>query len=126
MKTQVSSFIIDSGTTKLVVPEFEFEQILRILNDDFKMNCDDMSDGQVREMECDFKHFPKMEIKLQNFTIELLPQDYVNSCEFNQFLQRKCLLNFQRILTTDTTSESFVLGVPFMQKYYTYFDYETN
>ncbi|KAM3141360.1 hypothetical protein pb186bvf_006478 [Paramecium bursaria] len=114
IQTRISHLMIDSGTSRITLPQYEFEQFMHQLGD-----CDKTEHNGQITMECRQQaQFPQFQFQVQDFYLTLLPQDYINECYNKYFIIRSCIMNFQQI-----NGQEIVLGVVFMQKYYTHFDY---
>ncbi|CAD8155412.1 unnamed protein product [Paramecium pentaurelia] len=113
--------VFDSGLSKILISKYKFNKLIDILNENYNLNCYQETSYQINQIICSYneQQYPEVNINIDtNFSLTLLPQDYIEYCYYNYFLQHKCLLNFQQIDHTDV----LVLGIVFLQKYYIHYD----
>ncbi|CAD8170583.1 unnamed protein product [Paramecium octaurelia] len=116
--------VFDSGEPKILISRDKFNKLITIFNENYNLDCQKETSNQINEIVCSYNEqsFPELNINIDtNLSLTLLPQDYIASCEYNYYLQHKCLLNFQQIDNTDV----LVLGIVFLQKYYIHYDINT-
>ncbi|CAI7723053.1 aspartic protease PM4 [Plasmodium vivax India VII] len=108
-----ANVIVDSGTTTITAPS-EF------LNKFFaNLNVIKVPFLPFYVTTCDNKEMPTLEFKSANNTYTLEPEYYMNPIlEVDDTL---CMIT---MLPVDIDSNTFILGDPFMRKYFTVFDYD--
>ncbi|CAK79253.1 unnamed protein product (macronuclear) [Paramecium tetraurelia] len=118
--------VFDSGEPKILISRDKFNKLITIFNENYNLNCQKETSNQINEIVCSYNEqsFPELNINIDsNLSLTLLPQDYIASCEYNYYLQHKCLLNLQQIDIDNT--DVLVLGIVFLQKYYIHYDITT-
>ncbi|CAD8100665.1 unnamed protein product [Paramecium primaurelia] len=115
--------LFDSGTSKIMLSSKKFHSLHNIFNDDYNLNCEQVKHNYFHELVCHFTtQFPHLILNINSqLNLTLLPQDYISYCGYNYFLQYRCYLNFQNLDNDD----EIILGVVFLQKYYTHYDLQT-
>ncbi|CAD8122260.1 unnamed protein product [Paramecium sonneborni] len=124
LESQNQMIVFDSGISKFLIQKNKFNKLIDIFNENYNLNCQKEIQNQINQIVCSYddQSFPEININIDtNLSLTLLPQDYIDYCNYNYFLQYKCYLNFQQIDKTDV----LVLGTVFFQKYYTHFDVST-
>ncbi|CAK66559.1 unnamed protein product (macronuclear) [Paramecium tetraurelia] len=114
--------LFDSGTSKIMLSTRKFHSLHNIFNDDYNLHCEQVKHNYFHELVCHYTtQFPHLILNINSqLNLTLLPQDYISYCGYNYFLQYRCYLNFQNLDNDD----EIILGVVFLQKYYTHYDLE--
>ncbi|CAD8127085.1 unnamed protein product [Paramecium sonneborni] len=124
LESKKQLILFDSGTSKIMMSSKKFHALHNIFNDDYNLQCESVKHLQFHELVCHFTdEYPNVIININSeLNLTLLPQDYISSCGYNYLLQYRCYLNFQNLDNDD----EIILGVVFLQKYYTHYDLLNN
>jgi cathepsin D len=95
--------VIDTGSSLLMGPKAMIDPLMKLLNSHIK-NCDDLS------------RLPTISFRLGGVDLQLTPDDYMDASHDT------CLFAFMECPDTGK-GPLIVLGMPFLRKYYTVFDF---
>jgi len=106
----VTSAIVDSGTSLIVVPNTTFTEIITLTGASY-----DSSVGLYTVSCSDYSSFPNLTLSMANTVFTLNPTDYV--MEYTSSGSTICVLGID-----SQASSSVILGDVWVRKYYTVFD----
>jgi gastricsin len=112
--------LIDSGTSLMLFPEEDFNNILAILKL-YEKNC--VYKTSIQQIMCyafTNEHFPTIHINLCGKELDLKPDDYMSKVATKQG-QNEYLVGFSSI-KLQSGAKLTILGALFMKEYYTLFN----
>ena len=111
-KITLSSYsaILDTGTSLIMGPEYEVNQVLKLIK---KGNDCEFKDDYWF-CDCDTENYPSIHINLSGNDFEIVPENYILKSS------GKCRV----LIKADKTLNMWILGDVFLRRYYTVYDLE--
>lgn len=105
------SVVFHTGSSLIHAPSTEYNALMSLITDDYTCY---KSDNEIYCFCSSLDDFPIINFEIGDYVFDLTPEFYVqNSMGICRIL-----------LLEDENTEKIILGLPFLRKYYSFFDYE--